>query len=205
MKSFDQIALYNKNWATEKLKLDPDYFKNLSMGQAPKYLWIGCSDSRIPETEITDSAPGEFFVHRNIANLVRDNDPSMMSVLKYAIDHLKVKHIVVCGHYNCGGVRAAYDNMNDDYIGGWIADIKRTHKEAKGDLDTIENETDRVNKLVELSVLKQVEKLSENAIVQSAWNRKQRLFIHGWIFDIFTGELKMLKEINPDTLDQFKE
>jgi carbonic anhydrase len=205
MKSFNQILLSNRSWALEKKKIDPDYFTKLSVGQKPKYLWIGCSDSRIPIEIITGSDPGEIFVHRNIANLVQDTDPSVMSVLKFAVDYLEVKHIVVCGHYNCGGVKAAYDNLNVDYIGEWISDIKHTFKHHGEELEEIQDESDRVNKLAELSVLQQVEKLSENSIIQNAWNRKQRLFIHGWIFDIFSGELKVLKEINPDELNQFKD
>ncbi|MFC2124512.1 carbonic anhydrase [Bacteroidota bacterium] len=203
MKSFDQMLLTNRSWVLEMKNIDPDYFAKLSVGQSPKYLWIGCSDSRIPIEIITGSEPGEIFVHRNIANLVRDTDPNLMSVVKYAVDYLKVKHIVICGHYNCGGVKAAYDDLNVDYIGEWISDIKNSLKDNIDEIEQIQNETDRVNRLAELSVLKQVDKLRENSIIQNAWDRKQRLFIHGWIFDIFSGELKVLKEINPDELKQF--
>ncbi|MCY1723350.1 carbonic anhydrase [Prolixibacteraceae bacterium Z1-6] len=198
MKSFDQIILANKHWAQEKKNIDPDYFKNLSLGQAPKYLWIGCSDSRIPEHEITNSEPGELFVHRNIANLVIDNDTNLMSVLKYAIDYLKVKHIVVCGHYYCGGVKAAYDDMNEEYIGSWISDVKHTHKASIDELNKLDNEEEKLHRLAELNVLHQINKLDTNAIIKHAREHGQRIFLHGWIFDIASGELKVLKEINPD-------
>ncbi len=199
MKSFNQILLANRSWAQNKVELSPEYFKNLSVGQTPKYLWIGCSDSRVPETEITGTEPGELFVHRNIANQVHNNDPNLMSVVKYAVDYLKVKHIVITGHYKCGGVKAAYDDLSEEYITSWISDIRQTYLREKEQLDNIGDEAERLDRLSELSVMHQVEKLSTNAIIQNAWKRGQRLFIHGWIFDMTTGELKVLKEINPDT------
>lgn len=200
MKSFDQIFKANRSWVRKKEMLDKDYFKKLAMGQQPKYLWIGCSDSRVPETEITGTEPGEIFVHRNIANLVNSNDPNVMSVLKYAVDYLKVKHIVVCGHYECGGVKAAIDNLHDEYLGDWIVDIKKTYKNHKKELKLYGDERTLAYRLSELSVVKQVEKLCDTAIVQNAWERGYCLFIHGWIFDITTGKLKTLMEINPDNL-----
>lgn len=204
MKSFDQIFLANRSWAQAKLQNDKEYFTRLSKGQSPKYLWIGCSDSRVPETEITGSGPGELFVHRNIANLVHSNDESLLSVLKYAVDYLKVKHIVVCGHCNCGGVKAAFDGLEDEHLGEWIGDIKSTYMSNKSSLSGIDSDMAKVNRLAEISVVKQVDKLAEFDIVKNAWKRKQRLFIHGWMFNISSGELNTLKEINPDELPEFQ-
>ena len=200
MKSFDQIFLANRSWAQAMRQNNQNYFKNLALSQDPKYLWIGCSDSRVPETEITGSEPGEFFVHRNIANLVHDDDPSLLSVLKYAVDYLKVKHIVVCGHRSCGGVKAAFDGLDDEHLGEWIADVKSSYMSNKNELMNIDSDTDKVNRLAELSVIKQVERLCSMDIIKNAWNRGQRLFIHGWMFDLSSGELNSLKEVNPDNL-----
>lgn len=200
MKSFDQILLTNRSWAQAKKQNDPDYFKKLSLGQAPKYLWIGCSDSRVPATEITGAEPGEIFVHRNIANLTKADDPSFTSVLKYAVDYLKVKHIVVCGHHACGGVKAAMDGLEDELLSPWISGIRETYLENKNDIDKHREDKHRVNNLAELNVLKQVDHLYDHPIVRQAWSRGQRLFIHGWIFDMETGELDSLKEVSPDEL-----
>ncbi len=200
MKSFDQILLTNRSWAQTKKQNDPDYFKRLSMGQTPKYLWIGCSDSRVPASEITGTEPGEIFVHRNIANLTKPNDPSFSGVLKYAVDYLKVKHIVVCGHHACGGVKAAMDGLQDEQLTPWIEDIRETYLKNKKDIDQHREDKHRVNNLAELNVLKQVDHLYDHPIVRAAWKRGQRLFIHGWMFNIENGELNTLKEINPDKL-----
>ncbi|WP_075590019.1 carbonic anhydrase [Labilibacter marinus] len=198
MDLLDQVFLSNRSWAQGMVKNNKDYFKNLSLTQVPKYLWIGCSDSRVPETEITGSKAGEIFVHRNIANLVHDDDPSLLSVLKYAVDYLKVEHIVVCGHLNCGGVKAAFDGLEDEHLGDWIADIKSSYMSNKDDLSEIVSNTDKINRLAELSVVKQVEKLSSMKVVKDAWGRGQHLHIHGWMFDISTGELNSLKELSPE-------
>lgn len=200
MKSFDQIFLANRSWAQAKIQNDKQYFSRLSKGQSPNYLWIGCSDSRVPETEITGSGPGELFVHRNIANLVHSDDENLLSVLKYAVDYLKVKHIVVCGHRNCGGVKAAFDGLEDQHLSNWIGDIKSTYMANKNDLSEIDSDKDKVDRLAELNVIKQVEKLAQFEIIQNAWKRNQRLYIHGWMFNMSNGELNALKEINPDEL-----
>ncbi len=200
MKSFDQILLFNRSWAEAKKQNDKDYFKKLSLGQSPKYLWIGCSDSRVPAEEITGSGPGDIFVHRNVANLAKADDLSFQSVLKYAVDYLKVKHIVVCGHYGCGGVKAALDGLEDEHITPWVSEVRKTYLENKEDIDKHKEEKHRADNLSELNVFKQVDDISKTKIVRDAWKRGQRLFIHGWIFDMATGEINPLKEINPDKL-----
>ena len=200
MKSYDQIFLANRAWAQTIKNVDEDYFKNLSLGQTPKYFWIGCADSRMSETVITRSQLGEFFVHRNVANLVHAEDKNLMSALRYSVDYLKVKHIVVAGHYSCGGVKAAFDGLQDPYLTDWISDIKNTLDDNQTEIDAIEDETEKLNRLSELSIIKQVEILASMDIVKDAWANGQRLFIHGWIFDISTGELNSLKEIHPDDM-----
>ena len=198
MKSFDQIFLANRSWVQTIKNVDDDYFKKLSLGQSPKYFWIGCADSRMAETVITRSQLGQFFVHRNVANLVHADDESLMAGLRYAVDYLKVKHIVVAGHYSCGGVKAAYDGLKDKYLTGWVSDIKETLDNNQEELSGIADETEKLNRLGELSVLKQADKLASFDIVKEAWAQGRRLFIHAWMFDISTGELNSLKEITPD-------
>jgi len=198
MKSFDQIFLANRSWVQTIKNVDDDYFKKLSLGQSPKYFWIGCADSRMAETVITRSQLGQFFVHRNVANLVHADDESLMAGLRYAVDYLKVKHIVVAGHYSCGGVKAAYDGLKDKYLTGWVSDIKETLDNNQEELSGIADETEKLNRLGELSVLKQADKLASFDIVKEAWAQGHRLFIHAWMFDISTGELNSLKEITPD-------
>lgn len=200
MKLAEQILLSNKTWANKKLKADKAYFKNLSLGQSPKFLWFGCSDSRVPETEITGSEPGDFFVHRNIANQVNSADKSVMSVLKYAVDYLKIENIIVCGHTNCGGVKAAIDDLQDEHLTNWIADIKDTLDKNVEHINKIDDSNEQLRTLVELNVMKQVENLCGFDIVKNAWTRGQKLTIQGWIFDLSTGELSTLKEISSDNL-----
>lgn len=198
MNPHEQIFLSNKEWAKQKKQADAAYFKNLSLGQSPKFLWIGCSDSRVPETEITGSEPGDFFVHRNIANQVNPKDPNLLSVLKYAIDYLKVENIVVCGHTGCGGVKAAIDDLQDEHLTDWIADIKDTYENNAESINKIENADQQVSSLVELNVIKQVEKLCAIDIIEQAWKRGQQLTILGWVFDLSSGELSTLKEVCSD-------
>jgi carbonic anhydrase len=195
MRSLDQILSANKDWVKEKTSTDKDYFKKLALGQSPLYLWIGCSDSRVPAAGFTHTEPGEIFVHRNIANQVITHDSNVMSVIKYAVDYLKVRHIVVCGHYGCGGIAAAVDNNSDEYLGDWLSSIKDVYKKNKEILSQIDNEEDRLNKLSEINVERQIEKLSSTSIVQHAWKRNQNLFLHGWMFDIKTGYLKTLIDV----------
>lgn len=186
-KSYTRLLENNKSWVKKKLELDPDYFNNLSGGQNPDYLWIGCSDSRVPANQITGTQPGEIFVHRNIANMVVHTDMNMLSVLSYAVDVLKVKHIIVCGHYGCGGVLAAMGNKQYGLIDNWLRHIKDVYRLYETELDTIQDTEARGRRLVELNVIEQVGDLSKTSIVQNAWERKQPLHVHGWVYDIHDG------------------
>lgn len=191
-KSYKQLFINNKKWVAEMTEIDPEYFSSLAKGQTPEYLWIGCSDSRVPANEITGTKPGEMFVHRNIANMVVHNDLNLLSVLAYAVDVLKVKHIIVCGHYGCGGVEAAMSNKQFGLIDHWLRNIKEVYKTHNTELDAIEDKNDRLRRFVELNVIEQVHDLSKTSIVQNAWMRNQPLYIHGWVYDIHDGILKDL-------------
>jgi len=186
-KSYTRLLENNKSWVKKKLELDPDYFNNLSGGQNPEYLWIGCSDSRVPANQITGTQPGEIFVHRNIANMVIHTDMNMLSVLSYAVEVLKVKHIIVCGHYGCGGVLAAMGNKQYGLIDNWLRHIKDVYRLYEKSLDAIEDVQERGRRLVELNVIEQVGDLSKTTIVQNAWDRKQPLHVHGWVYDLHDG------------------
>ncbi len=183
----------NREWVKSKLAIDPDFFNKLSKGQQPPLLWIGCADSRIPANEVIGAQPGEVFVHRNIANMVIHSDMNMLSVLDFAVNALKVKHIIVCGHYGCGGVKAAMGNQHIGLIDNWIRHIKDVYRLHHAELDAIKNEEDRFNRFVELNVNEQVCDLAKTSIVQSAWENNQELHIHGWIYDIHTGLIKDLE------------
>ncbi len=179
-------------WAENKIQDDRNYFDNLSKDQKPKVLWIGCSDSRVSATEIVDVEPGEMFVHRNIANMVVHSDLNLLSVLEYAVKILKVQHVIVCGHYECGGVKVA---MNDDSYGiidNWIRNIKDVYKLNKIQLDSILNEQDRFDRFVELNVLNQVQNIKDTTIVKEALANNQELTIHGWVFNMRNGKIKNL-------------
>ena len=186
-KSYKQLLENNKNWVADKLAIDPAYFDKLSNSQNPEYLWIGCSDSRVPANQITGTLPGDIFVHRNIANMVVHSDMNMLSVLDYAVNALKVKHVIVCGHYGCGGVKAAMGNSSIGVIDNWIRHIKDVYRFHQKELDAIENESDRFNKFVELNVKEQVFDLAKTSIVQSAWKNGQELYIHGWVYGLNSG------------------
>jgi carbonic anhydrase len=184
---YKKIIENNKKWVEDKLKISPDFFKDLSKGQNPPLLWIGCSDSRVPANEIIGAAPGEVFVHRNIANMVVHTDMNMLSVLDYSVNVLKVKHIIVCGHYGCGGVKAAMGNSSVGIIDNWLRNIKDVYRFHMDELDAIQNEEERFNKFVELNVKEQVYDLAKTSIVQGAWNAKQPLTIHGWVYGLNSG------------------
>lgn len=186
-KSYLRLLENNKKWVQEQLELDPNFFENLAKGQTPEYLWIGCSDSRVPANQITGTEPGEVFVHRNIANMVVHSDMNMLSVLSYAVDVLKVKHIIVCGHYGCGGVLAAMKNQQFGLIDNWLRHIKDVYRFHYKELDAIENEEERARRFVQLNVQEQVHDLGKTSIVQNAWKRNQPLHIHGWVYDINDG------------------
>lgn len=184
---YNKILERNKKWVEETLALDANYFQDLAKGQSPQLLWIGCSDSRVPANEIIGAKPGETFVHRNIANMVIHSDMNMLSVLDYAVNVLKVKHVLVCGHYGCGGIQAAMKNDSVGIIDNWIRHIKDVYRLHKVELDAIENETERFNRFVELNVIEQVYDLAKTSIVQSAWKSGQELMLHGWVYGLNSG------------------
>ncbi|MBK8624137.1 MAG: carbonate dehydratase [Saprospiraceae bacterium] len=189
---YKKILENNRNWVTQKIESDPEYFSRLSEGQTPPLLWIGCADSRVPANEITGTQPGEVFVHRNIANMVIHSDMNMLSVLDYAVNVLKVRHVIVCGHYGCGGVKAALGNANIGLIDNWIRHIKDVYRFHYRELDAIEDEKKKFDRFVELNVIEQVMDLAKTSIVQRAWNKEQDLWIHGWVYSIHDGLVKDL-------------
>lgn len=186
-KSYEKLLDNNKKWVAEQLELDPDFFEKLSKGQSPEYLWIGCSDSRVPANTITGTDPGDMFVHRNIANMVVHSDMNMLSVLSYAVEVLKVKHIIVCGHYGCGGVLAAMGNQQIGLIDNWLRHIKDVYRYHHNELDAITDPIARGRRFVEVNVMEQVFDLGKTSIVQNAWKNDQPLHIHGWVYDINDG------------------
>jgi carbonic anhydrase len=184
---YKKILDNNTKWVEDSLKKDPNYFKDLAKGQTPPLLWIGCSDSRVPANEIIGAKPGEVFVHRNIANMVIHSDMNMLSVLDYAVNVLKVKHVLVCGHYGCGGVKAAMGNDSIGVIDNWIRHIKDVYRLHNEYLDSFIDENERFNKFVELNVKEQVFDLAKTSIVQSAWKKGQDVTLHGWVYGLNSG------------------
>ncbi|MCF8257314.1 MAG: carbonate dehydratase [Flavobacteriales bacterium] len=182
----------NRKWVEDKLAIDREYFAKLARGQQPPVLWIGCADSRVPANEIIGAQPGEVFVHRNIANMVIHTDMNMLSVLDYAVNVLKVSHVIVCGHYGCGGVQAAMSNRSIGLIDNWIRHLKDVYRFHQKELDSITDEEERFDKFVELNVKEQVLDLAKTSIVQAAWNRGQELNLHGWVYGVGTGLIKDL-------------
>ncbi len=199
MPNIDKLLLENKAWAQEKLEENPDYFKKLAALQTPEYLWIGCSDSRVPANEVTGTAPGEIFVHRNIANMVVHTDINLLSVLTYAVDVLEVKHIIVCGHYGCGGVKAAMGNNYLPLINHWLRNIKDVYRTNRAELQSIQDEEKQFDRLVELNVLEQVHHLAETNIVQGAWKKREMPLVHGWVYGLNNGIIKPLVTIGPES------
>ena len=197
--TYKKLLADNKNWADEQVKLDPDFFNRLSHIQTPDFLWIGCSDSRVPADKITGTQPGEIFVHRNIANLVVNTDINLLSVLEYAVEILKVKHIIVCGHYGCGGIRAAMENRSLGIIDKWLRNIKDVYRIHKTEIDKESNIDDKANKLVELNVREQIVNLAKTSIVQKAWKYEQRPYLHGWVYGLNDGIIKPVCEMDPGT------
>lgn len=191
-KSYLRLLENNKAWAVLKKYNDPHFFESQAQGQNPEYLWIGCSDSRVPANEITATKPGEIFEHRNIANMVVHSDMNLLSVLSYAVDVLKVKHIIVCGHYGCGGVQAALSNKPFGLIDNWLRHIKDVYRFHHDELESIQDSETRVKRMVELNVIEQVQDLGKTSIVQNAWKRQQPLHIHGWVYEIKDGLIKDL-------------
>lgn len=196
MKAYEKLLLANKAWSKEKTDRDPTFFKELSRDQKPEFLWIGCSDSRVPAEEITGTEPGQVFVHRNVANLVVQSDFNFLSVLQYAVQALKVKHIIVCGHYGCGGIRAALSRKDYDLLNKWIYFIKTTYHVHEHEFEGLDEEQ-KVSKLVEINVREQVRRLSRTAIIQKAWQQEQGPSLHGWVFNLEDGLLKEQMTMEP--------
>jgi carbonic anhydrase len=192
MRILKEIFEKNKKWAQNIKDSDPEFFSKLSEQQSPEFLWIGCADSRVPATEIADKMPGEFFVHRNIANLVIHTDLNCLSVIQYAVDNLKVKHIIVCGHYGCGGVKAAMDNKEHGLIDNWLRHIKDVYRFHQDKVDALGTEKEKLDLLCELNVIEQVYNVCHTTIVQNAWKAGQELAVHGWIYSIEDGILRDL-------------
>ena len=198
--SYKKLLDGNRKYAMEKKHDNPDYFKNLSLGQEPQYLWIGCSDSRVPANEVTNTVSGDIFVHRNIANMVVHTDVNLMSVLDYAVNILKVKHVIVCGHYGCGGVKAAMKSESFGYVDSWLRNIKEVYNKYSDELNKIEDFEKRANRLCELNVIEQVHDLAKTKIVQEAW-KTRKLQIHGWVYGLDDGLIKELNTIIDDIND----
>jgi carbonic anhydrase len=208
MKSFERLLLENKAWAAEQVRKDPDFFNRLAELQAPEILWIGCSDSRVPANQITGTEPGEIFVHRNVANLVINTDVNVLSVLDYAVNQLKIKHVIVCGHYGCGGIKAAI--TNDDFkpvLNMWLRNIKDVYRLHREELDNIKEEERKVDRLVELNVQEQLYNLAKTSTIQRAWKKENRPDLHGWVYGLKDGIIKPVFEMNVrasiDSLYQF--
>lgn len=200
MHSYEKLLSLNKAWAAEKVEDDPEYFDRLAHLQTPEFLWIGCSDSRVPANEITGTQPGEIFVHRNVANMVVNADVNLLAVLDYAVNYLKVKHVIVCGHYGCGGIKAAATKT--DYrpvLNMWLRNIKDVYRINRKELDAIKDEEDRNDRLVELNVQEQVKNLSKTSTIQRAWKNDNRPDLHGWVYGLKNGIIKPVFEMKAGT------
>jgi carbonic anhydrase len=200
MKSYEKLLEDNKAWASTQIAKDPEYFARLVNLQTPEILWIGCSDSRVPANQITATEPGEIFVHRNVANLVINTDVNLLSVLDFAVNHLKVKHVIVCGHYGCGGVKAAI-TKNDfkPVLNMWLRNIKDVYRLHRNELDQISNEESRWDRLVELNVQEQIFNLAKTSIVQRTWKDEHRPDLHGWVYGLKDGIIKPVYEMKAGT------
>ena len=192
MKDLKRLLDQNKAWAESITASDPEFFPTLAKQQSPTFLWIGCSDSRVPATQLVGMMPGEMFVHRNVANVVVHTDFNCLSVIQFAVDVLKVEHIIVCGHHGCGGVKAAMDNAHFGLIDNWLRHVQDVIHEHQALLATIDDETKRLDRLCELNVIEQVLNVGRTTIVQNAWERGQELVVHGWIYDLEDGLLRDL-------------
>ena len=200
MKPYELLLSENKNWAAGKVAEDPEYFDRLAHLQTPEFLWIGCSDSRVPANQITGTEPGEIFVHRNVANLVVSTDVNVLSVLDYAVNHLKVKHVIVCGHYGCGGIKAATTNRDfKPVLNMWLRNIKDVFRIHRAELERIADEDQRVDRLVELNVQEQVFNLAKTSIIQRAWQNENRPDLHGWVYGLKDGIIKPVFEMKAGT------
>lgn len=201
MKKLQILFENNKEWVESRLGKDSNFFRHMAEAHDPHYLWIGCADSRVPANEIVGLEPGELFVHRNLANVFPHTDINCLSVLEYAVDLLKIQHVIVCGHYGCGGVKAAMEDHHLGLVDNWLRNIRDVYARFKDQLDTISNQKERYNRLVELNVMQQVLNVCHTTIVQGAWDKDQPLWIHGWVYDVATGKLKDL-DCCASSLDQ---
>jgi carbonic anhydrase len=193
MKKYEQLLLQNRAWVEQKLLEDQDFFNRLSSVQKPDFLWIGCADSRVPANEITGTNPGEVFVHRNIANMVVHTDMNMLSVLDYAVNVLEVNHVIVCGHYGCGGIKAAMVNRQIGLIDNWIRHIKDVYRMHQDELEVIKDMNERQDRFTELNVIEQVYDLGKTSIIQNSWQKRGGPYVHGWVYDVRNGLIKDLK------------
>ncbi|MDX2128738.1 MAG: carbonic anhydrase [Chloroherpetonaceae bacterium] len=192
MESYKKMLLANKAWVKECLQIREDYFERFKYEQKPEFLWIGCADSRVPAEDVVAAEPGELFVQRNIANLVIHTDFNMLSVLQFAVEVLKVKHVVLCGHYGCGGVKAAMSHRSYGLINKWLQHVKDVYRFHKTELEMIQDEKKRFDRLVELNVYEQLKNIADTSIIQRMWKKEQQPTLHGWVYDIETGLLKQL-------------
>lgn len=199
MKAYERLLLENKAWAAEKIQDDPEFFSRLAHIQRPEFLWIGCSDSRVPANEITGTQPGEIFVHRNIANMVVHTDLNLLSVLQYAVEVLKVHHIIVCGHYGCGGVKAAMTHHSFGIINKWLRNIKDVYRYHQEEIEQLATEEEKVDCLIELNIKEQVMNLAKTSIVQKAWKENHYPHLHGWVYSINNGLIKPIFEMPAGT------
>lgn len=198
--SYQKLLDGNKRYSLERKLEDPEYFKKLSLGQTPEYLWIGCSDSRVPANEVTNTDAGEIFVHRNIANVVVHTDFNVLSVLEYAVKYIGVKHIIVCGHYGCGGIKASMTHQRHGFVDNWLRNIKDVYNKYDSELNAIKDPDKRADRLTELNVIEQVRNLAKTSIVQEAWKTRE-LHLHGWVYGINSGLVTDLKIIHNDKED----
>lgn len=197
MESYKALLLANKAWVQERLQIDKEYFNELSKDQKPEFLWIGCSDSRVPAEEITGTKPGDIFAHRNIANLVLHTDVNLQSVLQYAVDVLSVRHVIVCGHYGCGGIRTAMTKQRYGVLDDWLRNIKDVYHNYRDEIQSAGDQDAQVNRLVELNVLEQVKNITKTKVIQRAWHKEKRPTIHGWVFNPSDGNLLSLFKLEP--------
>jgi carbonic anhydrase len=204
VKALPHLFANNRKWASQISQSDPSFFPTLAKQQNPEFLWIGCSDSRVPANEIIGLRPGELFVHRNVANLVIHTDMNCLSVLQYAVEILKVKHIIVCGHYGCGGIRAALESHPHGLIDNWLRHIRDLHQRRTPELLSLTGADEKINRLCELNVIEQVKNVGNTTIVQEAWQKGQTVSIHGWIYAISDGLLKDLKASASSVADLMK-
>jgi carbonic anhydrase len=200
MKPFEKLLFDNKEWAAKQIAADPNYFNKLAEIQSPEILWIGCSDSRVPADRITNTQPGEIFVHRNVANLVIHTDLNLLSVLQYAVEVLKVNHVIVCGHYGCGGIKAAISQHSFGIINKWLRNIKDVYRFHQQELDNLFDEEEKTNRLTELNVQEQVMNLAKTSIIQAAWKNESRPQLHGWVYGLNDGIIKPIFDLMPNTV-----